>query len=75
MAKDERDLLDIVRDELNFIEKGGYGRSVRTPWQAKILSSFPVSMTLTGNSSAAATNQKIEISATVGLHNMITVKL
>jgi len=35
MAKDERDVLDLLKDELGFIEKGGYGRSVRTPWQAK----------------------------------------
>jgi hypothetical protein len=35
MAKDERDILDILKDELDFIEKGGYGRSVRTPWQNK----------------------------------------
>ena len=35
MAKDERDILEILYDELDFIEKGGYGRSVRTPWQRK----------------------------------------
>jgi hypothetical protein len=34
MAKDERDILDLLRSELDFIEKGGYGRSVRTPWKA-----------------------------------------
>ncbi|HEY6121377.1 MAG TPA: hypothetical protein VIV66_15570 [Pyrinomonadaceae bacterium] len=32
MAKDDRDILDILGDELDFVEKGGYGRSVRTPW-------------------------------------------
>jgi|ERR1041385_1433847 hypothetical protein len=31
MAKDERDLLELLRTELDFIEQGGYGRSVRTP--------------------------------------------
>jgi hypothetical protein len=31
-AKDERDILSILESELNFLEKGGYGRSVRTPW-------------------------------------------
>lgn len=31
MAKDERNLLELLRTELDFIEKGGYGRSVRTP--------------------------------------------
>ena len=35
MVKDERDILDVLKDELNFIEQGGYGRSVRTPWQPK----------------------------------------
>jgi hypothetical protein len=35
MAKDECDILEILYDELDFIEKGGYGRSVRTPWQPK----------------------------------------
>ena len=35
MAKDERDILEVLYAELDFIEKGGYGRSVRTPWQSK----------------------------------------
>ena len=34
MAKDERDILELLKTELDFIEKGGYGRSVRTPWLA-----------------------------------------
>jgi hypothetical protein len=33
MAKDERDILELLRTELDLIEKGGYGRSVRTPWK------------------------------------------
>ena len=33
MAKDERDILDLLKTELDFIEKGGYGRSPRTPWK------------------------------------------
>jgi len=33
MPKDERDLLELLRAELDFIENGGYGRSVRTPWK------------------------------------------
>src|SRR6266576_1238647 len=32
-------------------------------------------MTFTGNGSAAAANQEIEISAAVGLHNVVAVKL
>ena len=33
MPKDDRDLLELLKAELDFVEKGGYGRSVRTPWQ------------------------------------------
>jgi len=33
MPIDDRDVLELFRDELDFIEKGGYGRSVRTPWK------------------------------------------
>ena len=43
MAKDERDVLELLKTELDFIEKGGYGRSVRTPWQPR--SSFRDSLT------------------------------
>ena len=35
MTKDERDLLTLLQEELNFVESGGYGRSVRTPWLPK----------------------------------------
>ncbi len=35
MGSDDRDILELLRAELDFIEKGGYGRSVRTPWQSK----------------------------------------
>lgn len=34
MSKDERDILELLKSELDFIEKGGYGRSVRTPLKA-----------------------------------------
>jgi hypothetical protein len=33
MAQDERDLLEILKFELKFLEDGGYGRSPRTPWR------------------------------------------
>src|SRR4030095_4315188 len=33
MPKDDRDILEVLKEELDFIEKGGYGRSVRTPWK------------------------------------------
>jgi hypothetical protein len=33
MTQDKRDTLEVLKAELDFIEKGGYGRSVKTPWQ------------------------------------------
>jgi hypothetical protein len=35
MAKDGRDILEVLKFELNFIEKGGYGRSPREPWRGQ----------------------------------------
>jgi hypothetical protein len=43
MTKDDRDILDVLKEELAFIEQGGYGRSVRTPWLPK--SAFQDSLT------------------------------
>jgi hypothetical protein len=43
MSNDDRDILELLREELEFIEKGGYGRSVRTPW--KPTSAFQDSLT------------------------------
>jgi hypothetical protein len=34
---DERDLLEVLKFELNFLEKGGYGRSPREPWRAQLI--------------------------------------
>lgn len=31
MSQDERDILEVLRAELEHVEQGGYGRSVRTP--------------------------------------------
>src|SRR5512132_2826115 len=31
MSDDKRDVLEVLRFELAFLEQGGYGRSVRTP--------------------------------------------
>jgi hypothetical protein len=33
MLTDERNKLELLQAELDHIEKGGYGRSVRTPWK------------------------------------------
>ena len=35
MAKDDRPILELLKAELAFMEQGGYGRSVRTPWLPK----------------------------------------
>ena len=37
MQKDERDLLEVLRFELEFLEKGGYGRSPREPWRPQFI--------------------------------------
>ena len=34
MSDDRRDVLEVLKFELEFLEQGGYGRSVRTPWKA-----------------------------------------
>ena len=37
MANDDRDLLEVLKFELEFLEKGGYGRSPRQPWRAPLV--------------------------------------
>ena len=37
MSDDKRDVLEVLRFELQFLEQGGYGRSVRTQWKATSL--------------------------------------
>src|ERR1700686_2341216 len=37
MQKDERDLLEVLKFELDFLEQGGYGRSPRTPWRPQYI--------------------------------------
>src|SRR2546428_13665271 len=32
-ASDNRDILEVLKLELDYIARGGYGRSVRTPWR------------------------------------------
>jgi len=34
MTQDNRDILDVLKFELGFLQDGGYGRSPRTPWRA-----------------------------------------
>jgi hypothetical protein len=37
MHTDERDLLDVLKFELEFVEKGGYGRSPREAWRPQYI--------------------------------------
>jgi len=34
MAQEDRDILDVLKFELSFLEDGGYGRSPHAPWRA-----------------------------------------
>ena len=43
MTSDERDVLEVLKAELDFIEKGGYGRSPRNPQKER--STFRDSLT------------------------------
>jgi hypothetical protein len=36
MPNDDRDTLEVLKAELNFVTKGGYGRSPREPWRATL---------------------------------------
>jgi hypothetical protein len=45
MTRDDRDILDVLKFELSFLEKGGYGRSPREPWrQPLVLEDSPTCM-------------------------------
>jgi hypothetical protein len=37
MQKDERDLLEVLRFELQFLKDGGYGRSPKSPWRPQYI--------------------------------------
>ena len=34
--QDDRNILEVLKAELNFLKKGGYGRSPREPWRAQL---------------------------------------
>lgn len=36
MPRDDRNTLEVLKAELNFVTKGGYGRSPREPWRAQL---------------------------------------
>src|ERR1700758_2167376 len=37
MQKDERDLLEVLKSELKFLEDGGYGRSPKASWRPQLI--------------------------------------
>jgi hypothetical protein len=37
MPRDDRNILDVLKAELNYVKKGGYGRSPREPWRAQLV--------------------------------------
>ena len=37
MPQDNRDALEVPKFELDFLRKGGYGRSPREPWRAQLI--------------------------------------
>ena len=37
MPTDKRDVVEVLKSELNFVEKGGYGASPREPWRAQLV--------------------------------------
>ena len=37
MTNDKRDLLDVLKAELEFLEKGGYRHSARAPWRPQFM--------------------------------------
>jgi hypothetical protein len=37
MPQDDRNTVEVLKAELNFVKKGGYGRSPREPWRATLV--------------------------------------
>ena len=37
MPKDKRDLVELLKSELMFLEKGGYRQSLRAPWRTQFI--------------------------------------
>ena len=37
MPQDERNILDVLKAELDFLKRGGYARSPRDPWRAQLI--------------------------------------
>jgi len=55
MPHDDRNMLEVLRDELNFVTKGGYRRSPRDPWRATLaLEDSPTCMNYDSKANPAA---------------------
>jgi hypothetical protein len=37
MPQDDRNTVEVLKAELNYVKKGGYGRSPREPWRAQLV--------------------------------------
>lgn len=37
MTKDNRDIVEVLKSELEFLEKGGYRQSLRAPWRPQFI--------------------------------------
>jgi hypothetical protein len=37
MPQDDRNTIEVLKAELNYVQKGGYGRSPREPWRAQLV--------------------------------------
>ena len=37
MAKDDRDIIEVLKSELQFVEQGGYGRLPRESWRPRFI--------------------------------------
>lgn len=37
MPQDDRNTMEVLKAELNYVQKGGYGRSPREPWRAQLI--------------------------------------
>jgi len=55
---DARNTLDVLKAELNFVTKGGYGRSPREPWRAQLfLEDSPTCMNYDAQENRAACSE------------------
>src|SRR5216683_336770 len=67
MYKDERDLLDVLKAELAFLEKGGYGRSPHESWrQPLIFEDSPTCMNFDSTENPGPYSDQFEVEEVFG---------